>query len=88
VTLTVVEVALFLGAVAVYLVRIARSLRSTADYLGKVDFGVRAIESQCAPIGPAVSRINEQLEGIAENLGQATELAHAASSGDGEPRGG
>lgn len=73
ITLTVVEIVIFLGAVVAYLVMIARSLRAIAEYLGKVSFGVRAIESQSAPIGPSVLRINEQLNGIARVLdGTAT----------------
>lgn len=78
VVLTAVEILLFLGAVVVYLVRITRSLRSTSLYLGKVTFGVRAIESQTAPIGPSVARINAQLAGVAEALGDLAELGARA----------
>ncbi len=81
VVLTVVEIAVFVGAVAVYLVRVARSLRSTAGHLGKVSFGVRAIETQCAPIGPAVTRINGQLSAIADALGGVAALAEDRSRG-------
>ena len=75
VTLTAVEIVVFLGAVVVYLVRITRSLRKTSLYLGKVTFGVRAIETQTAPIGPSVVKINGQLEGIAGALAGVAELA-------------
>ena len=86
ITLTVVEIVLVLGAVAVYLILIDRSLRVTAGYLGKVTFGVRAIESQCAPIGPGVTRINKQLADIATGLGGLARLA--GQVGDGRRSGG
>lgn len=76
-TLTAVEIVLFLGAVVLYLIRITRSLRKTSLYLGKVTFGVRAIETQTAPIGPSVVKINGQLEGIAGALAGVAALAEA-----------
>ncbi|MDP9444919.1 MAG: hypothetical protein M3P83_11465 [Actinomycetota bacterium] len=83
VVLTLVEIALVAVVLVVYLVAIARSLRRTATLLAKVSFGVRAIESQCAPIGPSVTRINEQLTGISAALGQLATLAGHASRTDG-----
>lgn len=68
VVLTGVEIALVVAVLAVYLNKIHRSLRATASYLGRTNFGVRAIESQCAPIGPSVTRINEQLAVIGSAL--------------------
>lgn len=68
VVLTVVEIVIFVGALAAYLVVIARSLRRISQSLGKVTFGVRAIETQCASVGPSVTRINEQLTVIAGAL--------------------
>jgi hypothetical protein len=81
ITLTAVEIVLFLGAVVVYLVRITRSLRSISLHLGKVTFGVRAIEVQTAPIGPSVTKINRQLEGIAAALAAVAALAQAKARG-------
>lgn len=75
---TVVEIALLVGALAVYLVLIARSLRATSALLGKVTFGVRAIETQCQPIGPSVVRINQQLAVIGGALDGIAGLAEAA----------
>lgn len=75
VLLTGVEIALVVGVLAVYLVKIATSLRATAGYLGKTNFGVRAIESQCAPIGPSVTRINDQLTTISLALSGVADLA-------------
>lgn len=72
VTLTIIEIVVVLGVLVYYLARIAGSLRRTSSLLGKVAFGVRAIETQCNVIGPSVLTINEQLGGIA---GALTDLA-------------
>lgn len=68
IVLTVVEILIIVGALATYLIAIARSLSSISQFLGKVTFGVRAIETQAASVGPSVTRINEQLTGIAGAL--------------------
>jgi uncharacterized protein YoxC len=68
IVLTVAEIAVFLAALVVYLIRISRSLRRTSQNLAKVSFGVRAIETQTGVIGPGVTRVNEQLAAIAEAL--------------------
>ncbi|MDQ3738638.1 MAG: hypothetical protein M3337_05660 [Actinomycetota bacterium] len=89
---TLFEIALVIGALALYLVLIARSLRATSALLGKVTFGVRAIETQCESIGPSVVRINGQLAVIAGALDGVAGLAEAAagpappSSFDGDGR--
>jgi hypothetical protein len=83
--LTAVEVAAFVGVLAVYLVAITRSLRRTSDHLAKVSFGVRAIETQCEPVGPAVTRINGQLATLAGALEGLAGLATAGSSGSAPP---
>jgi uncharacterized protein YoxC len=83
IVLTVVEIALFLGVVAGYLVVIERSLARTAKVLGKVAFGVRAIEKQTDPLGARVTRVNEQLSGIAAALDR---LATLADGRDGRTR--
>jgi len=79
VTLTIAEVALVAVVLVYYLVRIAASLRRSATALGKVAFGVRAIETQCDVIGPSVVRINEQLTGVAGALADLAGLATAAA---------
>lgn len=63
--LTVAEIVLVVAVLATYLFRIRQSLRGSARTLAKVAFGVRAIESQTATIGPAVGRINTALEDLA-----------------------
>jgi ABC-type branched-subunit amino acid transport system permease subunit len=77
--LTVLEVLVLVGVLAVYLVAITRTLRRTSKSLAKVSFGVRAIETQCAPIGPSVTKINGQLETIAGALAGVAGLANAAA---------
>lgn len=66
--LTLVEVLLVVLVLAGYLVAIARSLRRISATLGLVTFGVRAIESQTAPIGPALGTVNGALEQVAGAL--------------------
>lgn len=68
ITLSVLEILLVISALAFYLWRIARSLRASAASLAKVTFGVRAIETQCASIGPSVIKVNSQLLAIAGAL--------------------
>ena len=75
VILTVIEILIVVAVLAAYLIAIARSLAKTSENLGKVTFGVRAIETQCESIGPSVTRINEQLTGIAGALEVVTEKA-------------
>jgi hypothetical protein len=79
VTLTIVEIVLVAVVLVYYLARIAGSLRRTSTLLGKVAFGVRAIETQCNVIGPSVLTVNEQLGGVADALADLTGLADAAA---------
>ena len=80
VTLTIVEIAIVAVVLVYYLARIAASLRRTSVLLGKVAFGVRAIETQTQVIGPAVVKVNGQLEGVADALADLTDLADAAGA--------
>lgn len=77
---TLVELALVAAVLVVYLVKVARSLRATAALLAKVSFGVAAIETQCASIGPNVVRINDQLGTVAGALAKLAELAKLTSA--------
>ena len=79
VTLTIVEIVLVAIVLVYYLARVAASLRRTAVLLGKVSFGVRAIETQTNVIGPSVLTVNDQLGGIADALADLTDLATAAA---------
>ena len=79
IVLTVIEIAVVVAVIALYLVAIAASLRRTSANLAKVTFGVRAIETQCSSIGPSVTRINEQLTGIVAALETVTTKARQLS---------
>lgn len=79
VALTIVEIVLVVVVLVYYLVRVAASLRRTAVLLGKVSFGIRAIETQTNVIGPSVLKVNDQLGGIADALADLTDLATAAA---------
>jgi uncharacterized protein YoxC len=72
IVLTLVEVAILVVVLAVYLIAIAARLRKISHTLGLVTFGVRAIEKQTEPIGPVASDINGALEGVADALEQVT----------------
>ncbi len=79
VILTVLEIVLVAAVLVFYLIRIAASLRRSAVSLGKVAFGVRAIETQCQVIGPSVLQVNDQLAVIADALADLGDLATAAA---------
>lgn len=80
IVLTVVEIVVFVGALAGYLIAISRSLSAISDNLAKTTFGVRAIETQCSSIGPSVVRVNEQLTTIAGALGGLVDKAERAGT--------
>jgi hypothetical protein len=82
--LTLVEVVLLVVVLATYLVIIAAKLRNVSKTLGLVTFGVRAIEKQTEPIGPALSDINGalgQVAGALDELGQPAPAATPPSGG-------
>ena len=81
IVLTAVEILLLISARAFYLGRVARSLRATSANLAKVTFGVRAIETQCASIGPSVVKVNGQLRVIADALDGIAGKAEALGRG-------
>lgn len=70
VVLSVLEALLLVGALALYLVAIIRRLRKISSILGKVAFGVRAVESQTAPIGRSVEELNAALGRTASVLSE------------------
>jgi len=72
---TVFEMALIILTLAYFLNRVARQLNYIAATLAKVTFGVRAVETQCAVIGPAADRINANLGEAAAGLEKAAVLA-------------
>jgi uncharacterized protein YoxC len=72
---TVFEIALVVLTLAFFLNRIANQLNHIVKTLAKVTFGVRAVETQCAVIGPAADRINANLKEAAGGLEKAAVLA-------------
>lgn len=79
--LTIFEIVLVVAALAWYLRRIRQSLHASAASLSRVTFGVRAIETQCASIGPNVVKINGQLAVIAGALDGIATQAEALAAG-------
>ena len=73
--LTVLEILLFVGVLGYFLNKVAWRLNSISRTLAKVTFGVRAVETQCAVIGPAADRINANLGEAAAGLEKAAVLA-------------
>ncbi len=69
--LTILEIALLVLVLAWFLARIAKLLVSISDTCGKITFGVRAVETQCAVIGPTTDRINAGLAEVNGKLDQA-----------------
>ncbi len=81
---TLGEVGLLVAVLAGYLIAIAARLRSVSTTLGKITFGVRAIETQTAPIGPRLRDINGALEGVAAALQDVVgPTSGAGTAGDG-----
>ncbi len=69
--LTVLEIALLVAVLAWFLARIAKLLVSISGTCGKIAFGVRAVETQSAVIGPSADRINAGLSEVNNKLDQA-----------------
>ena len=76
---TLAEVVLLVAVLAGYLIAIAVRLRNISSTLGKVTFGVRAIDTQTKPLGPRLGEINGALGQVAQAL-QAV-----AAADDGRP---
>jgi uncharacterized protein YneF (UPF0154 family) len=64
IVLTVVEAVVVVAVLGTYLTLLHRRLRTISTYLGKIAFGIRAVESQTASIGPSVLRVNQTLREI------------------------
>lgn len=76
---TLIGVALLVGALAVYLATIAYLLNKVTFTLGTVLIGVRAIANQTIPVGEVVTdivddveAIQKALEGLLARAGQTT----------------
>ena len=77
-TLTVIEVVLFVLVLGIYLRVVTKQLRSIAANLAKVAFGVRAVEEQMT-IGSEVRELNQLMSELSDqdlpNLAQRAERA-------------
>ncbi len=73
--MTVLEIALLTLVLAWFLARIARLLNAISATCGKITFGVRAVETQCAVIGPTADRLNAGLSEVVSKLDQAASQA-------------
>jgi uncharacterized protein YoxC len=73
IVVTLVEVGLLVAVLAVYLIVIARTLRTVSRTLGLITFGVRAIERQTEPLGSVLRDVNDGLERVAGLLDEVTQ---------------
>lgn len=81
VILTVLEVVLLVAVLVMYLISIGRGLGSISKILGKVAFGVRAVNSQTSTVGPSVTKLNSTLQEIETALGPLADKARRAAQG-------
>lgn len=77
--LSVLEIVVLIVTLAYFLNRVAFLLNSISASLAKITFGVRAVESQCAVIGPAADRVNADLADAAAGLTRCAERAERLS---------
>lgn len=75
VVLSVVEILLFVAAVAYFLIRLTQLLSHIGDNLEHIAEGVVAIEGHTRVIGPGADEINARLAAAAGNLEQAAVVA-------------
>ena len=85
IVVTLVEIALLVVVLAVYLIAIAGTLRNISRTLGLVTFRGRAIEKQTEPIGPVLGEINGALEQVASALEQVAKAPAAEPARPQEP---
>ena len=73
--LTVFEIALLVGVLATFLNIVAKQLNRISANLARIAWGVRAVETMCGVIGPAVDRINGNLVDINNDLTRSAAAA-------------
>lgn len=73
--LTVLEIALLVGVLATFLNIVAKQLNRISANLARISWGVRAVETMCGVIGPAVDRINGNLVDVNNDLTRAAAAA-------------
>ena len=77
ITLTVVEMALFVLVLAYFLHRLDKLLGNVVANLEKIADGVEAVDGHCAGVGPGVEQLNEFLAGAAAELDRVGREAEA-----------
>lgn len=73
--LTIFEIALLVGVLATFLNIVAKQLNRISANLARIAWGVRAVETMCGVIGPAVDRINGNLVDVNNDLTRAAAAA-------------
>lgn len=73
--LTVLEIAVLVGVLATFLNIVAKQLNRISANLARIAWGVRAVETMCGVIGPAVDRINGNLVDVNNDLTRAAAAA-------------
>ena len=76
--LTVVEILGLVIVLALYLLLVARQLRSIAATLAEVTWGARAVERQLRAVDSNIGQMNFALEEIAQTLPSAVQKAERA----------
>lgn len=79
--LTVVEVVALVVVLAIYLLIVAKQLRSISSTLAEVAFGARAVERQCRAVRANVGQINFALEEVARTLPGVVDKAERKGRG-------
>ena len=77
--LSLIEIAALVAVLATYLTVIGNQLKRISATLAKITYGVRAVETMCSVIGPAVDRINGNLQDVCMNLQEAAVEAERLS---------
>jgi hypothetical protein len=73
--LTVVEILALVIVLALYLIIVAKQLRSIASTLAEVTWGARAVERQLRAVDSNIGQMNFALEEVAQVLPQAVDKA-------------
>ena len=73
--LSVLEIVLLVGVLATFLNIVAKQLNRISANLARIAWGVRAVETMCGVIGPAVDRINGNLVDVNNDLTRAAAAA-------------
>jgi hypothetical protein len=76
--LTVAEILALVIVLAIYLIIVAKQLRSIAATLAEVTWGARAVEKQLRAVDSNINQMNYALEDVAQTLPQAVSKAERA----------